>query len=59
MRALGMVLLTGVGAVVAWKILAALFLGLFGMLMKVGLLVLVVWIVLQMVNGKKRREEAA
>lgn len=53
MRPLGMVLLTGAAAVVAWKIVAALFFGLIGMALKVGLVILVVYFILKMLNGKK------
>ena len=58
MRGLGMVLLTGAAAVVAWKILAAIFVGLIGMALKVALVVLAVYLVLRILNGKKKEEAA-
>lgn len=58
MRGLGMVLLTGAAAVVAWKILAAIFVGLIGMALKVVLVVLAVYLVLRILNGKKKEESA-
>ena len=57
MRAMGTVLLTGAAAIVAWKIFAALFVGLLGMALKVGLVVLVVYFLLNAFNGKKKTEE--
>lgn len=53
MRPVGMVLLTGAAAIVAWKIVAALFFGLIGMALKVGLVILVGYFILKMINGKK------
>jgi hypothetical protein len=56
MRGLGMVLLTGAAAVVVWKILAALVTGLLGLLFKVALVLLLLYVLLQIVNGHKNRE---
>jgi hypothetical protein len=56
MRSLGMVLLTGAAAVVLWKILAVLFFGLIGMALKVGLVILVAYFVLKLLQGKKNEE---
>jgi hypothetical protein len=56
MRGLGMVLLTGAAAVVAWKVIAALVAGLLGMALKVGLVILVVYFLVQLFNGKKAEE---
>jgi hypothetical protein len=57
MRAAGTVLLTGAAAVVAWKIFAGIFVGLLGLAFKVGLVVLVVYLVLNLFNGKKTASE--
>ena len=54
MRALGKVFITGAVAVVLWKILAALFIGMLGWLLKVGLVILVVWLVLKISNGRNK-----
>ena len=56
MRSLGMVLLTGAAAVVLWKVLAVLFFGLIGMALKVGLVILVVYFVLKLFQGKKEED---
>lgn len=57
MRAVGKVLLTGAAALVAWKIFAALFVGLLGMAFKVALVVMVVYFLLRMFNGNHKKEE--
>ena len=53
MRAVGTVVLTGAAAVVAWKIFAGIFVGLLGMAFKVGMVLLVVYLLLNLFNGKK------
>jgi len=53
MRAMGTVLLTGAAAVVAWKVMAGLLVGLLGLAFKVGLVLLVVYVLLSLFNGKK------
>ena len=53
MRGLGMVLLTGAAAVLVWKIMAGLFVGLIGMVLKVALIFVVIYFVMKMFNGKK------
>ncbi len=58
MRGLGMVLLTGAAAVVVWKILAAIFVGLIGMALKVGLVLLALYLVMKVLNGRKKTEPA-
>jgi hypothetical protein len=58
MRGLAAVLATGAAAVVIWKILAVFFFGLLGMAMKVGLVLLVVWVVMRLINGKREKAEA-
>jgi hypothetical protein len=58
MRAVGMVLLTGAAAVVAWKILAVLLFGLLEILVKVGLVILVGYLVLKIFNGGKKERKA-
>ena len=57
MRIVGKVLLTGAAAIVAWKIFAAFFVGLLGMALKVAIVLLVVYFLLQMFNGNKKKEE--
>ena len=57
MRAMGTVLLTGAAAIVAWKILAGVFVGLLGLALKIALVFLVVHFLLKIFNGKKKKEE--
>ena len=57
MRAMGTVLLTGAAAIIVWKILAGVVVGLLGLALKVGLVVLVVYFILKIFNGKKKKEE--
>jgi hypothetical protein len=57
MSAVGKVLLTGAAVIVLWKVMAGIFAGLLGMALKVGLVILAVYFLLQMLNGKKKREE--
>ncbi len=57
MRAMGTVLLTGAAAVIVWKIFAAVFVGLLGLALKVGLVLLVVYFLLKIFNGNKKKEE--
>ncbi len=57
MRAMGTVLLTGVAAIGVWTILAGVGVGLLGLALKVGLVVLVVYFVLKLFNGKKKEEK--
>lgn len=57
MRAVGTVLLTGAAAIVAWKLFTALFAGLLVMALKVALVVLVVYFLLKILNGNKKKEE--
>jgi hypothetical protein len=54
---MGTVLLTGVAAIVVWKILAGVVVGLLGLALKVGLVVLVLYFVLKLFNGKKKEEK--
>jgi len=56
MSAVGKVLLTGAAVIVLWKVMAGIFAGLLGMALKVGLVLLAVYFLLQMLNGKKREE---
>jgi len=58
MRTLGMVFLTGAAAIVVWKILAALLMGLLGLVFKVALVILVVYLLLRIFQGNKKEEEA-
>jgi len=57
MRAMGTVLLTGAAAIIIWKILAGVFVGLLGLALKVGLVLLVVFFLLKIFNGNKKKEE--
>ena len=54
MRSLGMAFLTGAVAIVLWKVLAALFIGMLGWVLKVGLVILAVYFILKIINGKKK-----
>lgn len=57
MNAVGKVLLTGAAVIVLWKIMAALFMGLLGMALKVGLVLLAAYVLLQILNGRKAKTE--
>ena len=57
MQSLGKVLLTGAAVVVLWKVMVGLFAGLLLMAMKVGLVLLAVYFLLKIFNGKKDQEE--
>ena len=57
MRAMGTVLLTGAAAIILWKIVAGVFVGLLGLALKVGLVILVVYFLLRIFNGNKGKEE--
>ena len=56
MRAMGTVLLTGAAAIVVWKIMAGVVVGLLGLALKVGLVFLVVYFLLKLFNNKKKEE---
>ena len=56
MRTLGMVFVTGAAAIVVWKILAALFMGLLGLVFKVALVILVVYLLLKIFQGNNKEE---
>jgi len=51
MRAMGTVLLTGAAAIVVWKIMAGVVVGLMGLALKVGLVFLVVYFLLKLFNN--------
>ena len=57
MRAMGTVLLTGAAAIVVWKILAGVVVGLLGLALKVGLVFLVVFILLKLFNNNNNKKE--
>ena len=57
MRAMGTVLLTGAAAIILWKIMAGLFIGFLGLALKVGLVLLVVYFLLRIFNGSKKKDE--
>ena len=56
MQAAGKVLLTGAAVVVLWKVMAAMFVGLLAMALKVGLVIAAVYLLLKWFNGKKTEE---
>jgi predicted membrane protein len=56
MRGLGMVLLTGAAAVILWKIIAAMLVGILGMVLKVVLVFAVVYFLIQIFQGRKKDE---
>ena len=57
MHSMGKVLLTGAAVVVLWKVMVGLFAGLLLLAMKVGLVLLAVYFILKLFNGKKEKEE--
>lgn len=57
MRAMGTVLLTGAAAIVVWKVLAVMVAGLLGLVLKVGLVILVVYFLLNLFNKNGQKEE--
>ena len=59
MRFVGTVLLTGAAAIVLWKVLAALFIGILGLAFKVGLVVAVVYFLMKIFNGNRKKEAEA
>ncbi len=59
MRFVGTVLLTGAAVVVLWKVLAVMFFGILGLAFKVGLTVAVVYFLLRLFNGAKKKEAEA
>ncbi len=59
MRGLGIVLLTGAGTIIVWKILAAFLVGLMGWALKVGFVILLVYVLMRMFNGRKKKSETA
>ena len=56
MRALGMAFLAGTAAVVAWKLLATVVAGLLGLVVKVALVLLILFVLLQVLNGKRHED---
>jgi len=56
MKSLGTVLLTGAAAVIVWKILTALVVGVIGLALKVVLVIVLVYVLLHIVNGSKDRD---
>ena len=56
MHAAGKVLFAGAAAIVLWKVMAVFVFGLLGMALKVGLVLLVVYFLLNAFNGKKKME---
>lgn len=57
MHSMGKVLLTGAAVVVLWKVMVGLFAGFLLLAMKVGLVLLAVYFILKLFNGKKEKEE--
>ena len=56
MQAAGKVLFAGAAVIVLWKVMAAMFVGLLAMALKVGLVIAAVYLVLKWINGKKTEE---
>ena len=56
MKAVGKVLLTGAAVIVLWKVIAGIFVGLLAMALKVALVILGVYLLLQLFNGRRRQE---
>ena len=56
MRGLGMVLLTGAAAVILWKIIAAMLVGILGLVLKVALVFAVVYFLIQIFQRRKKDE---
>ena len=56
MRAAGKLVLAGAAVIVLWKVMAAIFVGILGMALKVGLVLLAVYVLLQVLNGRKKEE---
>ena len=54
---MGKVFLTGAAAIVLWKVFAGIFVGMLALAVKVGLVLLVVYFLLRIFNGKKKKEE--
>lgn len=54
MRGLGKVFLTGVAAVVLWKVFAALFIGVLGMALKVALVIGVIYLAMKVFQNDKK-----
>ena len=59
MRFMGTVFLTGAAVIVLWKVMAALFFGILGLALKVGLVVAVGYFLLKIFNGNKKQEKEA
>jgi len=57
MRSLGMVALTGVAAIVVWKVFLGAFVGLLGMALKVALVFMVVYFLIQIFQKKEKQED--
>ena len=57
MRGLGMVFLTGAAAIVVWKVFLGAFAGLLGMVLKVALVFMVVYFLIQIFQKKEKKEE--
>jgi len=59
MRGLGMVALTGVAAIVVWRVFLGAFVGLFGLALKVALVFGVVYFLIQIFQKKEKKEDSA
>ena len=57
MRGLGMVFLTGAAAVVIWKVFLGAMAGLLGMALKVALIFIVVYFLIQIFQNNKKKED--
>lgn len=56
MRGLGMALLTGAAAIILWRVFAAMFIGLLGLVFKVAIVVAVVYVLIKLFEGKKKED---
>lgn len=57
MGAVGKVLVTGAAAVVLWKVMAAFLVGFLALGFKIGIVFLAVYFLLQILNGKEKKEK--
>ena len=56
MRGLGMALLTGTAAIILWKVFAAMFIGLLGLVFKVAIVVAVFYVLMKVFQEKKEED---
>lgn len=56
MRGLGMALLTGAAAIILWRVFAAMFIGILGLVFKVAIVVAVVYVLMKVFQEKKKED---